>query len=180
MLFLIYGTLRRAANLPARSDTEGSLSHMQPTLLILLGLAAGTLSGMLGIGGGIIIVPALHQLFKVPMNQAVGTSPLIIIPTALTGSITQYMKGNLTVGRAPGPPARPASRGKAGCGGRAPAGCGTQPAPRRPRTDGRGAGGALSRRPRRRGGGARPPASRRPRASPGARPRLARLVPCAA
>src|SRR5690606_5044948 len=100
MLFLIYGTLRRAANLPARSDTEGSLSHMQPTLLILLGLAAGTLSGMLGIGGGIIIVPALHQLFKVPMNQAVGTSLLIIIPTAITGSITHYMKGNLNVGLA--------------------------------------------------------------------------------
>ncbi|MFS8628770.1 MAG: sulfite exporter TauE/SafE family protein [Limnochordales bacterium] len=100
MLFLIYGTLRRAANLPARSDTEGSLSHMQPILLILLGLAAGTLSGMLGIGGGIIIVPALHQLFKVPMNQAVGTSLLIIIPTAITGSITHYMKGNLNVGLA--------------------------------------------------------------------------------
>jgi len=73
---------------------------MQPILLILLGLAAGTLSGMLGIGGGIIIVPALHQLFKVPMNQAVGTSLLIIIPTAITGSITHYMKGNLDVGLA--------------------------------------------------------------------------------
>lgn len=73
---------------------------MQSLLLILLGLFAGTLSGLLGIGGGIIIVPALTQLFKVPANVAVGTSLLIIIPTAITGSITHYMKGNLNFGLA--------------------------------------------------------------------------------
>lgn len=73
---------------------------MQSLLLILLGLVSGTLSGMLGIGGGIVIVPALNQIFKVPMNVAVGTSLLIIIPTAVAGSITHYTKGNLQLGLA--------------------------------------------------------------------------------
>lgn len=62
---------------------------------IALGLAAGTLSGLLGVGGGIIIVPVLNQVFHVPMSVAVGTSLLIIIPTALVGSLTHYTKGNL-------------------------------------------------------------------------------------
>jgi len=62
---------------------------------IVLGLAAGTLSGLLGVGGGIIIVPVLNKVFHVPMNVAVGTSLLIIIPTALVGSLTHYTRGNL-------------------------------------------------------------------------------------
>lgn len=73
---------------------------MQSFLLILLGLVSGTLSGVLGIGGGIIIVPALNQIFKVPMNVAVGTSLLIIIPSAISGSLTHYTKGNLNIGLA--------------------------------------------------------------------------------
>lgn len=68
---------------------------MQSLALILLGLLTGTLSGLLGIGGGIILVPALNQMFKLPMPQAVGTSLLIIIPAALAGSITHYTEGNL-------------------------------------------------------------------------------------
>jgi|SRR5690606_31471447 len=70
---------------------------MKSVLLVLLGLISGTLSGTLGIGGGIVIVPALNQIFKVPMNVAVGTSLLIIIPAALSGSITHYTKGNLQI-----------------------------------------------------------------------------------
>ncbi|REJ32835.1 MAG: hypothetical protein DIU83_07740 [Bacillota bacterium] len=73
---------------------------MQPILLVLLGLVSGTLSGLLGIGGGIVIVPALNQIFKVPMNVAVGTSLLIIIPAAISGSIAHYTKGNLQLGLA--------------------------------------------------------------------------------
>lgn len=68
---------------------------MQSILLILLGLLTGSLSGLLGIGGGIILVPALHHLFKLPMSQAVGTSLLIIIPAAVVGSFTHYNAGNL-------------------------------------------------------------------------------------
>lgn len=70
---------------------------MQSILLIALGLLSGTLSGTLGIGGGIVLVPALNQIFKVPMPIAVGTSLLIIIPAAVSGSITHYTKGNLQI-----------------------------------------------------------------------------------
>lgn len=70
---------------------------MQSIALVLLGLLTGSLSGMLGIGGGIILVPALHHFFNVPMTQAVGTSLLIIIPAALVGSLTHYTEGNLEV-----------------------------------------------------------------------------------
>lgn len=70
---------------------------MQFIALILLGALTGTLSGLLGIGGGIILVPALNQLFNVSLNKAIGTSLLIIIPAAISGSYTHYTQGNLEV-----------------------------------------------------------------------------------
>lgn len=70
---------------------------MQSIWLILLGLLTGSLSGLLGIGGGIILVPALAHFFKLPITQAVGTSLLIIIPAAVAGSVTHYTEGNLQI-----------------------------------------------------------------------------------
>lgn len=70
---------------------------MQFIGLIFLGLLTGTMSGLLGIGGGVILVPALNQIFKLPMAQAVGTSLIIIIPAALVGSFTHYTEGNLQI-----------------------------------------------------------------------------------
>ncbi|MFO0073107.1 MAG: TSUP family transporter, partial [Gemmatimonas sp.] len=43
-------------------------------LLLAIGLGAGILSGVFGIGGGIVIVPALVYLAKMPPQQAAGTS----------------------------------------------------------------------------------------------------------
>ncbi|HEX6971597.1 MAG TPA: sulfite exporter TauE/SafE family protein [Limnochordia bacterium] len=63
--------------------------------LALLGLAAGSLGGLLGVGGGVIIVPALTYLLHVPIHIAVGTSLAVIIPTAITGSLTHFTKGNV-------------------------------------------------------------------------------------
>lgn len=54
--------------------------------LILLGLVAGTLSGLLGIGGGIIMVPAMVLIFQMPPVLAKGTSLAVIIPTSLMGT----------------------------------------------------------------------------------------------
>lgn len=53
--------------------------------LILLGFFVGFLSGLLGIGGGVIIVPLLTIFFGVPMKVAIGTSNLYIAITGLTG-----------------------------------------------------------------------------------------------
>lgn len=47
---------------------------------------AGTLGGLLGIGGGLILVPFFHYVLKMNMHLAVGTSLAIIVPTALVGA----------------------------------------------------------------------------------------------
>ena len=60
------------------------------TLLILaalISLLAGVLSGLLGIGGGLVLVPFFHYLLKMDMHVAVGTSLAVIVPTALVGTL---------------------------------------------------------------------------------------------
>lgn len=61
----------------------------------LIGLIGGISSGLLGIGGGIIMVPAMVFLLEVPMKTAVGTSLAVIVPTALVGSYYHFQEGNL-------------------------------------------------------------------------------------
>ena len=58
---------------------------METLLLVLVGVVAGTLSPIAGVGGGVVIVPALHYLFHVDVKTAVGTSLAVIIPTAIVG-----------------------------------------------------------------------------------------------
>jgi uncharacterized membrane protein YfcA len=48
--------------------------------LVLLGLAAGVLSGLLGIGGAVVIIPALVYLFKFPQHVAQGTTLALMVP----------------------------------------------------------------------------------------------------
>jgi uncharacterized protein len=64
-------------------------------LLLAVGLAAGFLAGLLGIGGGILIVPALVLLLGFDQHLAQGTSLVVIIPAALAGSWTHYRRGRL-------------------------------------------------------------------------------------
>ena len=47
--------------------------------MLALGLTAGVLSGLFGIGGGLVIVPALVMLFGFPIKTAVGTSLFVIL-----------------------------------------------------------------------------------------------------
>lgn len=56
-------------------------------LIILEGFIVGTLTGLVGAGGGFLIIPALVVLSKLPMKMAVGTSLLIIAVKSLTGFI---------------------------------------------------------------------------------------------
>lgn len=63
-------------------------------LYLLLGLVAGTLSGLIGIGGGVIIVPALIFLFGLSQHQAQGTTlALLVPPIGLLGAWTYYTQG---------------------------------------------------------------------------------------
>lgn len=61
--------------------------------LLLLGLASGVLAGLLGVGGGIIIVPVLTLAFGVPHVLAKGTSLAVILPTAVLGTIRNRRRG---------------------------------------------------------------------------------------
>ncbi|MDA0930955.1 MAG: sulfite exporter TauE/SafE family protein [Bacteroidetes bacterium] len=66
------------------------------TVLILLGIGilAGALSGLAGIGGGIIIVPALLMLLGLTQHQAQGTSlATMLIPIGVFLSVINYHKG---------------------------------------------------------------------------------------
>lgn len=63
-------------------------------LLALVGVAAGLLAGLLGIGGGIILVPALVLLAGLDMDGARGTSLMVVLLTALTASVTTVRGGH--------------------------------------------------------------------------------------
>ena len=64
-------------------------------MALLVGAVAGVLSGLLGIGGGAIMVPAMTLLMGLSQHLAQGTSLLVIIPTAISGSITHFRMGNI-------------------------------------------------------------------------------------
>ena len=68
---------------------------------IILGVVAGTLSGMLGIGGGIVLIPALVFIFGLTQLQAQGTTlALMIPPIGLLAALRYYQSGNVKLGMA--------------------------------------------------------------------------------
>jgi uncharacterized protein len=67
-------------------------------LLIIVGLTAGVLSGMVGVGGGIIIVPALVFFLGFSQHQAQGTSlGLLLLPVGILAVINYYNKGYIDI-----------------------------------------------------------------------------------
>jgi uncharacterized membrane protein YfcA len=66
-------------------------------LLIAIGVGAGILSGIFGIGGGIVVVPALIYLAKMTPQQAAGTSlAALVLPLgAAFGAVAYYKAGHL-------------------------------------------------------------------------------------
>lgn len=63
--------------------------------LLLIGVAGGVLSGLFGIGGGTIIVPALALWLGLPQKLAAGTSVAAILPTAVVGATTYAVQGHV-------------------------------------------------------------------------------------
>ena len=71
---------------------------MNQVLYIILGLAAGTLSGILGIGGAIILIPALIYIFGFSQYLAQGTTLAAMIPPAgLLAALYYYRNGNVKI-----------------------------------------------------------------------------------
>jgi len=70
----------------AAAPADAAPAHRMPLgLIVVEGLAVGVLTGLVGVGGGFLIVPALVLLGRIPMKQAVGTSLLVIAMKSVTG-----------------------------------------------------------------------------------------------
>ena len=67
---------------------------MTIALAVVLGLVAGVLAGMFGVGGGILFVPTLVAL-GLSQHHAIGTSLLAILPTVVAGTWRQERYGNV-------------------------------------------------------------------------------------
>lgn len=68
---------------------------MDYVLAALLGFAGGMAGGMLGVGGGILFVPALTVFLAEPQIRAEATSLLAIVPVAIVGAWRQHGYGNV-------------------------------------------------------------------------------------
>ena len=67
-------------------------------ILIIIGIAAGVLGGMVGVGGGIVIVPALIFFLGFSQKMAQGTSlGILLLPVGLLGVIQYYKEGYVDI-----------------------------------------------------------------------------------
>jgi uncharacterized protein len=66
-----------------------------PVLAVLSGFLVGILSGVMGVGGGILLVPLMVLGFGFAQHLAQGTSLAAIIPTSIVGAVTHDRLGNV-------------------------------------------------------------------------------------
>src|SRR3989475_10535771 len=67
-------------------------------LVALIGLVGGVVSGLFGVGGAIVIVPALVLLVKLPPHTASGTSlASLLLPVGLLGAMEYYRRGQVNI-----------------------------------------------------------------------------------
>jgi uncharacterized protein len=81
---------------PVAKEPDETLTSVAWYILLGVGLGAGVLSGMFGIGGGVVIVPALVTLLRFDQKQAVGTSlASLLLPVSALAVISYYQDGKL-------------------------------------------------------------------------------------
>lgn len=67
-------------------------------ILLAIGLVAGILSGMIGIGGGIVMVPAMVYFLGLDQHTAQGTSlAMMLLPVGILGVYNYYSQGNIEI-----------------------------------------------------------------------------------
>jgi len=72
--------------------------RMAQVLYVILGLVAGIFGGLFGIGGAVIIIPALVYLFGLTQHQAQGTTLAIMVaPIGLLAALRYYQSGNVNL-----------------------------------------------------------------------------------
>lgn len=66
--------------------------------LLIVGIIAGSLSGLVGVGGGVIIVPALAYFLGMTQHQAQGTTLfMFVLPIGILGVLNYYKGGNVDI-----------------------------------------------------------------------------------
>lgn len=71
---------------------------MQALSLVLIGLAAGTMSGLIGIGGATILIPALIVIFHSTQHLAQGTSiAAMLLPVGILAAMKYWQAGNVDI-----------------------------------------------------------------------------------
>ena len=85
-------------NQPSNGSDNYEIEIALPVVLIA-GLGAGLLTGLIGVGGGFIIVPALTILLRMPIRKAIGTSLLVIGINSMIGAISyaSQLRFNLSI-----------------------------------------------------------------------------------
>jgi uncharacterized membrane protein YfcA len=91
-VFLVAAAVALPLEARAAADPRG-VGVASAVLLLVLGLVAGTMGGLLGVGGGIVMVPGLTLLLALSQAVAKGTSLMAIIPAAVVGTIRNVRAG---------------------------------------------------------------------------------------
>jgi len=89
-LAILLGALRMATAHPVRVQGE---PHANPLTYVLLGIIFGFVTGLIGIGGGVLMVPLMVIFLNYHMHEAVGTSTAVMIFTSLGGAIAYILYG---------------------------------------------------------------------------------------
>jgi uncharacterized membrane protein YfcA len=92
---LLIATAIRLLTDHSSADGRASLTVGAAIGLVLVGLATGILAGLLGVGGGIVMVPAMIVLYGIPSAVAKGTSLFVILPTSIMGTWRNRRKRNV-------------------------------------------------------------------------------------
>jgi uncharacterized protein len=90
--------IRAMAHLPQGSP--GGMDLGRALEMVGVGVLVGIVSGLLGVGGGLVMVPALALLLAYPQHQAQGTSLAVIIPVSISGALVHMRRGNIIWGLA--------------------------------------------------------------------------------
>jgi uncharacterized membrane protein YfcA len=79
----------------ADADGRHTLTVLDSISLVVIGIATGVLAGLLGVGGGIVMVPAMIILYGITPVVAKGTSAAVILPTAVMGTWRNRRNANV-------------------------------------------------------------------------------------
>ena len=92
---LLLATAARFLAFASDTDGHGDITVALIFAYVACGLVTGLLSGTMGVGGGVIMIPAMILLFGFVDPTAKGTSLLVILPTSIIGSLRNRRSGNI-------------------------------------------------------------------------------------